>query len=236
MRFVPWLAFLFTMCLGTCALAQAKPSGALDFGLDFHHSGGGHNVLGVHARAMAVDRVPGTLVGRFAEAYTSIGIGLDGELLQFDVGLKLGVGLGTDYLVIFLASGLMTDMYYSFDKMKDDVGLSDKDSWRSYHVGPGLGLPLALGFWIDPMPGLYFYFMAEPSWSFWGGDRKTTPFVPFNWAWELRLRGGVGFDVGSIHIRLDYTFHQVDPENWHVVSIGFGASSKTMAELGLTPK
>ena len=225
------MRYLFTFLLSFIALisattvwAQDKPSGALDYGVNFHHSMGNRNVLGLHVRAMAVDRVPGTVVGRFGEAYGSIGVGLEGEFVQYALGLKLGVGLGTDYLVVFLASGLMTDAYHSVSKKsKDD------------HVGPGLGLPLALGIWIDPMPGLYVYLMAEPSWSFWGGDRKTTPFVPFNWAWELRLRGGIGFDVSQVHIRLDYTFHQVDPHSWHVISIGFGTSSKSMAKLGKEP-
>ena len=215
------ISLVFVLMMSSSALAQDKPSGALDFGIDYHRSMGGSNVLGVHARAMAVDRVPGTLVGRFGEGYVSIGSGLEGEFVQYAAGLKLGVGLGTDYLVVFLASGLMTDAYQSVKK-------SSKDK----HVGPGLGLPLLLGIWIDPMPGLYVYMMAEPSWSFWGGDRKTTPFIPFNWAWELRFRGGIGFDISEVHIRIDYTFHQVDPYSWHIISVGFGYSSKAMAELG----
>ena len=194
-----------------------------DFGLDIHHSMGGHNVMGAHARAMAVDRVPDTLVGRFGELYASIGIGLEGELVQFSAGLKLGVGLGTDYFVLFLASGLMSDGYISI-----------KDESKADSVKPGLGLPLMLGLWIDPIPGLYFYAFAEPSWAFFG-DRKTKPFIPFNWAWELRLRGGIGFDIGKVHVRLDYTFHQVAPASWHVVSVGVGFSSKDMAKLGLEP-
>ncbi len=180
--------------------------------------------MGLHARAMAVDRVPGTLLGRFAEIYASIGVGLEGELIQYSAGAKFGVGLGTDYLVVFLASGLMTDSYQSI-----------KDGSKDDNVAPGIGVPLMLGFWIDPMPGLYIYIMAEPSWSFLGGDRKTTPFIPFNWAWELRLRGGIGFDVSNIHIRIDYTFHQVDPHSYHVISLGFGFSSKSMADLGKLP-
>ena len=34
---------------------------------------------------------------------------------------------------------------------------------------------------------------------------------------------------------LDYTFHQVAPYSWHVVSVGVGFSSKDMAKLGLEP-
>lgn len=218
------IACLLALLVSAECLAQEKQSGALDFGIDFHRSMGGRNVLGIHARAMAVDRVPGTLVGRYGEAWASLGIGLSGDLVQYSIGMKLGVGLGTDYLVVFLASGLMSDSYYSI-----------KEESKSDHVGPGLGLPLMLGIWIDPMPGLYIYLMAEPSWSFWGGDRKTTPFIPFNWAWELRLRGGIGFDISAIHIRIEYTFHQVDPYSWHVISIGFGQSSKAMSELGRQP-
>lgn len=218
-RLLILISFIILL-LPAVAYSQDTPSGALDFGIDFHHSMGGHNVLGAHARAMAVDRVPGTLIGRFGELYLSIGSGLEGEFVQYSVGFKLGVGLGTDYLVLFLASGLMCDSYTSVKKSAD-----------ADEVKPGLGLPLMLGLWIDPMPGLYFYAFAEPSWAFFG-DRKTTPFIPFNWAWELRLRGGVGFDVSSIHIRLDYTFHQVAPHSYHVVSIGFGFSSKAMANLG----
>ena len=211
---------LLFLLMPTLSWAQDTPSGALDFGADYHRSMGGHNVLGLHVRAMAVDRVPGTMVGRFGELYASVGAGLDGEFVQYSAGLKLGAGLGTDYLVLFLASGLMCDSYTAV-----------KDSAKKDQVKPGLGLPLLLGLWVDPMPGLYFYAFAEPSWAFFG-DRKTKPFVPFNWAWELRLRGGVGFDVSEIHVRIDYTFHQVAPHSYHVVSIGFGISSKVMANLG----
>ena len=223
-RLVLAMTLALTAMTASTAIAQNNPSGALDFGIDYHRSMGERNVLGIHARAMAVDRVPGTLVGRFAELYLSLGIGLEGEIVQYSAGAKLGVGLGTDYLVLFLATGLMTDAYQSID-----------DASKKDDVSPGLGLPLLIGLWIDPMPGLYVYLMAEPSWSFWGGSRKTTPFVPLNWAWELRLRGGIGFDVSQLHIRLEYTFHQVDPHSWHVVSIGFGFSSKAMAELGKKP-
>lgn len=220
--------FLFCCAvLSLCGLeawAQEKSSGALDFGVDYHRSMGGRNALGVHARAMAVDRVPGRLIGRFGELYGSVGVGLDGELVQYSAGLKLGAGLGTDHLVVFLGTGLMSDGY---------VGIAS--SFDGKAVDPGLGLPLVIGVWVDPMPGLYVYMMAEPSWSFFGGDRKTTPYVPFNWAWELRLRGGIGFDISQIHIRLDYTFHQVDPDPWHVISVGFGISSKAMSELGTKP-
>ena len=217
------LFLVFSFILAAPVYAQDKPSGALDFGLDIHHSMGKRNVMGIHARAMAVDRVPDTLVGRFGELYGSVGIGLEGELVQFSVGLKLGVGLGTEYFVLFLASGLMSDGYISI-----------KDESKEDSVKPGLGLPLLLGLWVDPIPGLYFYAFAEPSWAFFG-DRKTKPFIPFNWAWELRLRGGVGFDIGKVHIRLDYTFHQVAPHSWHVISVGVGFSSKEMAQLGLAP-
>ena len=221
--YAAFLCALFFLVVPATSFAQDSPSGALDFGLDYHRSMGGSNLLGIHARAMAVDRVPGTLVGRFAELYLSLGVGLEGEFVQYAVGAKFGVGLGTDYLVVFLASGIMTDSYQSVkDESEDD------------NVAPGIGVPLLLGVWIDPMPGLYVYLMAEPSWSFLG-DRKTTPFVPFNWAWELRLRGGIGFDVSSIHIRIDYTFHQVAPHSFHVISIGFGFSSKAMANLGKQP-
>ena len=72
-------AFIFIALPTARAFAQDRPSGALDFGIDYHRSTGGSNLLGVHARAMAVDRVPGTLVGRFAELYASIGGGLEGE-------------------------------------------------------------------------------------------------------------------------------------------------------------
>lgn len=219
------LALSIFACFGflQASYAQDKASGALDFGLDYHRSMGGRNVLGAHVRAMAVDRVPGTLVGRFAELYASFGVGLEGELIQYSVGAKFGVGLGTDHLVIFLATGLMTDSYQSI-----------KASSKEDNVSPGIGLPLLLGLWIDPMPGLYFYFMAEPSWAFLG-DRETTPFIPFNWAWELRLRGGFGIDISKIHMRIDYTFHQVAPHSYHVISLGFGFSSRAMAELGKQP-
>lgn len=218
------LLFLLAFLLPSFARAQSSPSGALDFGLDFRHSMGNHNVLGFHARAMAVDRVPDKLLGRFGELYAEMGFGLEGELLQYGLGFKLGVGLGTDYFVFFLASGLMCDGYASLKKKGDEA-----------EVKPGLGLPLMLGIWIDPGPGWYIYLFAEPSWAFFAPKRKTTPFIPFNWAWELRLRGGVGWDIASLHIRIEYTFHQVAPESWHIVSLGFGFSSKAMAKLGEEP-
>lgn len=209
------------------AQAQEDQSGALDFGLNFHYSMDQRSVLGLHARAMAVDRVPGTLVGRFGELYGSLGVGLDGTLVEYAAGFKLGVGLGVKHFVFFVASGLMVDSYAS---------ISDKSAGD--HVPPGLGLPIGLGFWIDPMPSLYLYLIAEPSWSFFAGGtvkvednpRKTEPFLPFSFAWELRLRGGIGFDISSIHMRIDYTFHQLNPYSWHVISLGFGFSSRAMTE------
>ena len=219
------IIFLMFLIAPLQAFGQENPSGALDFGLNYHRSMGGRNVLGIHARAMAVDRVPGKLIGRYGELYGSLGVGLQGELVQYSVGLKLGVGLGTNHLVIFLATGIMSDGYVS---IADE---SEKDN-----VSPGLGIPLALGIWVDPIPGLYFYAMAEPSWAFFGGERKTTPYIPFNWAWELRLRDGFGVDIASVHMRIDYTFHQVDPHPWHVISIGFGLSSKAMTEMGKLPE
>ena len=230
--FFPLLILTLASCFAAPAFAQENPSGALDFGLNFHYSMNERSVLGVHARAMAVDRVPDTLVGRFGELYANLGVGLDGELVEYALGLKLGVGLGVDHFVFFVASGLMTDSYTSVSSNSK----ADK-------VPPGLGIPITLGFWIDPFPGLYFYFMAEPSWSlFAGGEtdvdknpRKTEPFLPFSFAWELSLRGGVGFDISSIHMRIDYTFHQVAPYSWHVISLGFGFSSKALTEQSKEP-
>lgn len=224
--------FMLSACLAAPALAQENPSGALDFGLNFHYSMHERSVLGIHARAMAVDRVPGTLVGRFGELYASLGVGLDGELVEYALGLKLGVGLGVNHFVFFVASGLMTDSYTSISSKAD-----------ADEVAPGLGLPITLGFWIDPFPGLYFYFMAEPSWSFFAAGetdvdknpRRTEPFLPFSFAWELRLRGGVGFDISSIHMRIDYTFHQLAPYSWHVISLGFGFSSRALTEQSKEP-
>ncbi|MFA5624774.1 MAG: hypothetical protein WC966_06940 [Bradymonadales bacterium] len=206
------------------ANAQENPSGALEFGVLYGHGMGGSDSLSAYARAMAVDRVPGTMVGRFGELYLSLGMGLKGEAVAYSAGLKFGLGLGTDYLVLFLATGLMVDGFSAV-----------KESGKAKQIKPGLGLPLALGFWVDPMPGLYVYMIAEPSWAFFAKGRKTTPYLPFSFAWELRLRGGVGFDISKVHIRLDYTFHQLAPHPWHQVSIGFGLSSKYMANLGKEP-
>lgn len=210
------------------ASAQSMPSGALDFGVDFHYSMNKKSVLGAHARAMAVDRVPETLIGRFGELYASLGVGLDGKLIEYSLGLKLGIGLGVDHFVFFVGSGLMCDAYHSISEHS-----------KQDEVAPGLGIPITLGFWIDPMPGFYFYLMAEPSWSLFAdgivdvdkNPRKTKPFLPFSFAWELRLRGGVGFDIYGLHMRIDYTFHQVNPHAWHVISLGFGFSSRSMAAL-----
>ncbi len=214
------------------ALAQENPSGALDFGLTYHYSMHERSAMSVYARAMAVDRVPGTVVGRFGELYASLGVGLDGELVEYSLGIKLGVGLGVDHFVFFVASGLMTDSYTSVSSKSE-----------SDEVAPGLGIPITLGFWIDPFPGLYFYLMAEPSWSLFAdgvvdvdkNPRRTEPFLPFTFAWELRLRAGIGFDISSIHMRIDYTFHQVNPCSWHLISIGFGFASKNMLDLANKP-
>lgn len=225
-----WLGFVFCAAiLGLTAYfahvpeacAQENPSGALEFGVLYGHGMGGSDALSVYGRAMAVDRVPDTMVGRFGELYLSLGLGLEAEAVAYSAGFKLGVGLGTEYLVLFLASGLMVDAFQAV-----------KESGKSKQIKPGLGLPLLVGLWVDPMPGLYVYLMAEPSWSFWGEGRKTKPYLPFSFAWELRLRGGIGFDISKLHIRLDYTFHQLAPHSWHQVSIGFGFSSKYMANLG----
>ena len=191
--------------------AQDNPSGALDFGLGYSGSSGGHHGLNVFGRAMAVDRVPDTMVGRFAELYLSLGVGLEGEFVSYSAGAKFGVGFGTRYFVLFLASGLMVDAYQSVKKTFD-----------SHEVKPGLGLPLVLGLWVDAASWLYLYAMAEPSWSFWGKGRKTKPFIPFNFAWELRLRGGAGFSVGGLNMRVDYQYHQVNPHDWHSVCFGIG--------------
>lgn len=215
------LFLLALFIVPNAAYAQEKPSGALDFGVLYGHSMGNSDVLSAYVRAMAVDRVTDTLVGRFAEMYASLGVGLEGDAIDYSAGFKLGLGLGTDYLVLFLASGLMVDSYTSL-----------KASSKAHEVKPGLGLPLTLGLWIDPMEGLYTYIMVEPSWVFFAPDRKTTPFLPFSFAWELKLRGGIGFDISKAHIRLDYTFHQLAPHSWHEISIGFGLSSKYMANLG----
>ena len=219
------LSSLCFMLFCVQASAQAMPSGALDFGADFHYSMNEKSVLGTHVRAMAVDRVPGTIIGRFGELYASLGIGLDGKLVEYSLGLKLGVGLGVDHFVFFVASGLMCDAYHSISS-----------SSEADEVAPGLGIPITLGFWIDPSPGWYFYLMAEPSWSLFAdgvvdvdkNPRKTDPFLPFSFAWELRLRGGIGFDISNLHLRIDYPFHQVNPHAWHVISIGFGFSSRSM--------
>ena len=203
------------------ARAQENPSGALDFGIQYERSMNARNVLGIHARAMAVDRVPGKMIGRFAEAYLSLGVGLKGDLIQYGAGLKFGVGLGVPYVVFFIASGLMVDSYTSIDEQAD-----------ADNVKPGLGLPILIGLWVDPLPNLYLYVMAEPSWAFWGDGRATDPFIPFSFARELRLRGGIGFDISKLHVRIDYTFHQVAPYSWHTISLGFGMAAGYMATLG----
>ena len=228
-RFITYLLpIVFMLMLALPASAQSMPSGSLDFGVDFHYSMNKKSVLGTHARAMAVDRVPGTLVGRFGELYASLGVGLDGKLIEYSLGLKLGVGLGVEHFVFFVGSGLMCDAYHAIS-----------ESGEADEVAPGLGIPITIGFWIDPSPKWYFYLIAEPSWSLFANGvvdvdknpRKTTPFLPFSFAWELRLRGGVGFDISNLHMRIDYTFHQVHPHSWHVISIGFGFSSQSMAAL-----
>ncbi len=231
LAFVCVLALGFLGLTGT-AFAQEDQSGALDFGLDFHYSMHERSVLGVHARAMAVDRVPGTMVGRFGEMYASLGVGLDGGLVEYSLGLKLGVGLGVKHFVFFVASGLMVDSYTSVSNAS-----------KSDEVKPGLGIPIALGFWIDPTPGLYFYLIAEPSWSLFAGGtyktdenpRRTTPYLPFSFAWELSLRGGIGFDLSKLHMRIDYTYHQVEPCAWHIISLGFGFSSASMTARAKEP-
>ena len=209
------------LMLPSLASGQENRSGALDFGGGFAFSHKGRTAATLHSRAMAVDRLPGTSVGRFGELYGSVGIDFSGELLLYNGGIKLGVGIGTSRFVAFLASGLMVDAYQALG-----------ESGKSHSVEPRMGFPLVLGLWLDLFPSIYSYFMAEPAWLIGASNRKYDLWPPFSVAHELKLRTGLGFDIEDVHIRLDYVFHAVSPAPWHLITIGFGTSAKKSAAIG----
>ena len=222
-----WWRGLAATALALCALTptlatgQEQRSGALDFGggLAFSHDDRAAFIL--HARAMAVDRVPDTIVGRFGELYGHVGADFSGDLVLYSARIKLGVGVATPYFVAFAASGIMVDAYQAVD----DAGQADT-------VEPGVAFPLVLGLWIDPVPGFYVYAMAEPSWV-WGVEaRQTSLWPPFGIAEELKLRAGVGFDVADLHLRFTYTMHFVEPSPWHLFTIGTGTSAAAASSIG----
>lgn len=199
--------------------AQESRSGALDVNLTVFHSAQ-HDGLEVGARAMAVDRVPNTVVGRMAELSASVGSDFEGEILAYAVDLLLGVGLATDLFVLYAASGVFTDAFQSIDVRSESVS-----------VDPGVGIPLRLGLWIRPIEPLYIYLMGDARWVFGVEDRQVETFDLFGFGEEFSLRGGVGFDVDELHFRIDYRFLQVAPINYHLVGIGVGPRPEPLEPL-----
>ncbi|MDX9723603.1 MAG: hypothetical protein RBU37_22845 [Myxococcota bacterium] len=191
--------------------AQESQSGALEFSGVYARSHSDRDMMGIAIRAMAVDRVPGTVVGRFGELRAGGGAELGGEHLWYDLAFNLGVGLATDYFVLFVASGIFFDAMHSID-----------DASEHDQVEPGVGHPLRLGLWVTPSPQLYVYTFAEPAWVWWAETRQVDDFEPFGFGEEFRLRAGVGFDVDELSFRVDYVYQQAGPTPWHFFSLGVG--------------
>jgi len=205
------LPMLLLLLVSPNAWAQAEPSGALDFAPLYGRSHSDRDLLGLSARAMAVDRVPDTVVGRFGELHAAVGLDLDGSIFAYAVDFKLGVGVATDYFVLFAASGILFNAYQAID----DAGEADS-------VEPAVGHPLTLGLWLTPIDGLYSYILFEPAWYWWVDERQVDDFVPFGFGEECSMRVGIGFEVSELPFRLDYTYHQVEPTSWHLLSFGIG--------------
>jgi len=206
------VAILAVLCGSTSAVeAQENQSGGLDFSVVYQRSTSDRNAIGIGARAMAIDRFPGTVVARFGELAAQVGIDFEGEVLTWMARFELGVGLATDYFSIFLASGIVGDGYQSIDEASEDED-----------VPAGAGIPITLGVWVRATEWLYFYGMMEPSFVILVEEREVDSFNPFGFGEEFRLRGGAGFEVSGIHFRVDYVWHDVAPVGWHGVSIGAG--------------
>ena len=160
--------------------------------------------------AMAVDRVPGTFVGRFGELRAGVGVDFNSDLLPYEFSFKLGVGLGTDYFVLFMASGLNLDAFQSLG-----------DSADAKDIPFGAGIPLVLGLWITPMDAFHIYAMVEPAWYF-GVESRQVTVEPIDIGEEMKSRLGLGFNIQGLEFRLEYTHYQVAPTAYHLFSIGAG--------------
>lgn len=190
------------------------PIGAIDMGLTYWMtSDGAGDGLAMRATAMAIDRVRGTVVGRFAELRVGVGFDFQGDVLPYEFALKLGVGLATDYFTLILATGILSDAYEALHDGADARG-----------VPSAVGMPFTLGVWITPMRSLYLYAMAEPAW-YWGVEERQTVVKPVNFGEEMRARLGIGWELDTLHMRADYIYHQVAPTNMHLFTLGFGPAT-----------
>jgi hypothetical protein len=223
-----WLALCCLGCALLCAhfpkaLAQDQPPekaattvpiGALDIGLTYWtNSDNSSDGLMLRATAMAVDRVKGTSVGRFAELRISGGFAFQGDILPYEFAFKLGVGLATDYFTLFIATGLLSDAYESLDAAADAKA-----------VPSAVGMPMTIGLWITPMRNFYFLAMAEPAWYF-DVEERQTKIEPVNFGEEMRARLGLGWEVDTLHVRFDYIYHQVAPAPYHIFTLGAGVAA-----------
>jgi hypothetical protein len=214
------LLTLLTLSLSAPSLAAAAPPdnamtsppiGGLDIGVAYWTTPDqAHDGLMARATAMAVDRVRGTVVGRFGELRGSIGFDFQGDLLPYEFAFKLGVGVATDYFTLFIATGILSDAY---EALSDEVS--------AMAIPSAVGMPMTLGFWLTPASNLYIYAMAEPAWYF-GVEQRQTTVKPVNIGEEMRARLGLGWEIDNLHIRADYTYHQVSPHPLHLFTLGFG--------------
>ncbi|MCL2326561.1 MAG: hypothetical protein FWC40_08730, partial [Proteobacteria bacterium] len=196
------------------AEARERRAGMSGYALRYHRSMGGSDVVSLKMDYLGMYYGKNFLTG-FYEVWSEIGGSVPDALFHYSLGMKLGLGVGSRIFSFFIASGIMVDSYKS-----------TKSKSRDDHVAPGAGVPLTFGVWLNPTYDIAVYAMAEPSWAFGAKDRATTPFSPFSFARELRLRGGVSYALGDswhgLKLRLDYTFHQVNPHDWHIVTLGIG--------------
>lgn len=212
------LLALVLLASASAAHAQEARSGGLDIDIttwlvqpDSELLSG----LSLTATAMATDRVPDTVVGRFADLRAGIGVDFSGQLLAYELSFRLGVGLATDYFRIYLASGFIFDGYSALEE-----GIAEERE-----VPPGFGMPLGVGLWLTPMDAFYLYGLVETHFVFYVEEREVSTFSPFGFGEEFRMRGGIGTDIEGLHVRLEYTHHQVQPAAFHLITLGFGKSA-----------
>ena len=205
------LCWSLQLCLPLPLHAQEAQSGGLDFGATWGHSRSEVDAFSLSGRAMAVDRFPGTVIGRFGDLNGHIGIDTAGEIMAYGAGLQLGVGVSSDYFTLFAASGFFFDAFESIDEASEELA-----------VPTGSGIPLSFGLWLTPWSSLYIYAMTEARWVFGVEEREVESFDIFGFGEEFKLRGGLGFQLQGLHYRGDFQVLQVGSDIWYLTTLGIG--------------